>query len=567
MSQLPALSAAIHSVNTAYPQVSCYLPGPHYSSSFTRTLPVLYQDNSIQKETRLKLLSQARNRQLQRKTCIALSRAEQYQRKNERIHARKAHKLHLKSVTREIHSMRDQAEKAAVVIQRWVRGWLCRLHLDLDMIEAEKREVKGKIGEMTTFARRFYLITGNGPSEAATVLQRAYRRYRKVKMIRTVEHGYLLYRDYLERQLTPVITRFLRMRLAASHLNSLKFQVYRTHRLEEIRLTLARLRLERWWHRLSLNFKSIQEKIKRFRRRKYAHKIRTTKQMAMAAVIMQKAGEEGTAEHTQETETDGLGDEEKLRRGSLCISDLSSERLQALEEARERKRHQELEQKMKACGIYKAREMPLFPLLAEKTLSETPHQPMFSRLMMPTEVMRYRCTTAYESPKYLSLHKRTATTTPQSILTKLSTSPPLSSRDAEFRKPRKRQEEPRYTQPTASYIQAVEARNACLPSESFKLPLKGWTPKGNVLMKTYAFMCKERQRKGLKTAKQHWIPMTSVYEAAYVPGLDNSAVEKREFHAKPLDKRILRRPGDTRMWSIGVETYDDGRSSLLNSSI
>ena len=79
MAQLPVLTslpAAIHSVNRAYPQVSSYLPAAlgRSVSCFSRQLPVLYQDNSIQKETRLKRQSKAKASLLRRQTCIAQSR-------------------------------------------------------------------------------------------------------------------------------------------------------------------------------------------------------------------------------------------------------------------------------------------------------------------------------------------------------------------------------------------------------------------------------------------------------------------------------------------------------------
>ena len=572
MAQLPVLTslpAAIHSVNRAYPQVSSYLPAAlgRSVSCFSRQLPVLYQDNSIQKETRLKRQSKAKASLLRRQTCIAQSRTAQIQRQKAHLQTQKAHRSHLQSLHREIHSQRQQADQAATTIQRWVRGWLCRLRQEGAVIEWKRRDVQGKVGEMTGFANRFYMTTGNGPAEAAVVLQRAFRRYRKVKMIRVIERGYRLYRDYQEHQLTPILTRFLRMRLATAELKRLKFETFRTRRLEEIRLTLTRLRLERWWRRLGLSFKAVQDKVKRFRRRKYAHRARAAKQTIAAAQVIAKVIEEGTADRTQETEEDGA--EDRQRRYSLCASETSSEKARAAEEALEQQRKFELQQKLKACGVHKAREMPLFPLLAEKPVQEAPYslkQNVFSRIMMPTEAMKYRCTTAYLPPKDLFVHRRTATTTPQTAITKLS-SPPASSRGLEER-PRKR-EEHRYSQPTASFLQAVEARNAYLPLETLVLPRKGWTPKGNLLTKTYASICKEREKKGVATPTHPWIPMISVYEAEYVPGLDNAAVLPRQFKAKPLNRRILESPRWLRMTigegeSRGVEALGDYR---LNSSI
>lgn len=572
MSQLPVLSnlpEAIHSANRAYPQVSCYLPAGlgRSVSCFSHQLPILYQDNSIQKETRLKRHSRAKASLLRRQTCIAESRTAKLQSQRAHIQTQKAHRSHLKSVHREIHSLRQQADQAATTIQRWVKGWLCRLRLEGQVIEWKRRDVKGKVGEMTGFANRFYMTTGNGPAEAAVVLQRAFRRYRKVKMIRIIEHGYLLYRDYQERQLSPVLTRFLRMLLASAELKRLQFEAFRVRRLEEIRITLTRLRLERWWRRLGLSFKVVQDKIKRFRRRKYARKARAAKQTVAAVQAIAKVVEEGTADRTQETEEDGA--EDRQRRYSLCASESSSGKARAAEEALEQQRKFQLQQKLTACGVRKAREMPLFPLLAEKPIQEAPYslkQNVFSRLLMPTEAMKYRSTTAYIAP--LPVHRRTATTTPQTAFTKLS-SPPASSRGLE-EKPRKR-EEHRYSQPTVSFLQAVEARNACLPLESLVLPRKGWTPKGNLLTKTYAFTCKERQKKGIVTPTHPWIPMISVYEAEYVPGLDNAAVQPRQFKAKPLNRKILESPRWLRMTigegegrSVGVEALGD---YLLNSSI
>jgi hypothetical protein len=451
-----------------------------------------------------------------------------------------------------------------------VRGWLCRLRVESEIIEWKRRDVKRKVGDMAGFANRFYMTTGNGPVEAALVLQRAFRRYRKVKMIRIIQRGYLLYRDYQERQLTPVLTRFLRMHLAVAELNRLKFEAFRVRSLEKIRINLTRLRLERWWKRLGLTFKMAQDKIKRFRRRKYAHKAKAAKQTIAVAHVIAKPAETGTPDRTQETEGDA--EDPRQRKYSLCVSETSSEKARVAEEALEQQRKFELQQKLKACGFRKPREMPLFPLLAEKPIQETPYSPqqnVFSRLMMPTEVMKYRCTTAYISPKSFSLHRRTATTTPQTALTKLSSSPPASSRGLEERP--KKQEKPRYSQPTASFLQAVEARNAYLPLDTIVLSRKGWTPRGSLLTKTYASTCKERQKKGVATPTHPWVPMLSVYEAEYVPALDNSAVVPRQFKAKPLNRRILESPrwlemsieGGSR--HVGVEALD--RSSMFNSSI
>jgi hypothetical protein len=131
------------------------------SHFFTKSIPALYSDNSMQKHSeKINKLAKERSKAIRNKSLL---RAKQERKKaiEQRI---ELNKLVESRVTSEIAQRIERLMRmgrAAVVIQRHVRGFLARKKTEDQRMEYKRRAILSQINELTQISYNCFYEVGN----------------------------------------------------------------------------------------------------------------------------------------------------------------------------------------------------------------------------------------------------------------------------------------------------------------------------------------------------------------------------------------------------------------------
>ena len=227
----------------------------------------LYQDNSLfkssvlseKRKNQLKLLPN-RQKLLEEKSIIRRKSEERYKVQSQWEAIYKA------QVTSHYNKFKRMNE-AALTIQRYTRGFLSRLHTDAILLPLEENLNEKLLSSMCIQIQKVTLGIEIILLPAVLRIQQAYRRYLVRKKI-------LLWISYLNflsglriayaEGLVSTWALTIKHRL---FIYNIKFEKYRVRKLREIRRNLAILAIKGVWERYKFTFKTIKDRVLRYKRR------------------------------------------------------------------------------------------------------------------------------------------------------------------------------------------------------------------------------------------------------------------------------------------------------------
>lgn len=460
---------------------------------FTSNVKSFYQDNSLDKHLRLKTHSAALHIQLIKSRLMTKARLERLKLHREALIQHNQRQEQLCTLQSSIRTDTHHLLSSVVCIQKHVRGWLCRLHFSNLLIEKDKKIVLERVESLGEFTRWLYVSSEKEVLRKVAVIQKAYRRYKRLKMISVLRIAYFILKDREIVRSCLLIESSFRRFLADKNLKNIKFQIHREEKLHQIRRNLAILRISSLLKSLGLTVKSIKSKFRRMKRRR---RIRSRGSPRRSTGNF--SFDSGSYTSIKDPSLDSKGLEEG--NDTLNLSSGLTNELRESAVLRERKRWEEMRRTMEALGYRRPREVLYTPVMEGKR-GESPGLWGTTELMWSAGQTQLR--REWEKPRTATpnVHKRSSTRTG------------------------------RYMDPTESFANWL---GKSVEEPKLKVGYRYWRPRGKVLEQTVAWAGKRRVKSQRPQSTCSWRPISCSVEPEYIPALSNPAYPRHKaVHPKP----------------------------------
>lgn len=155
---------------------------------------------------------------------------------------------------------------AATVIQKHVRGFLTRKHVEPLLIAAKLKKTKEKINKIVSKEKHYLYEVGAMPVKSAIIIQKAYRRYLlKCKLDRLMT-TYQLYLVIKEEANYAKLKHHLHLFCLYCLAKDKKFTLFKTRKLKEIKEKIASRKIIRILRSKNIKLHSIIDRIKKYKR-------------------------------------------------------------------------------------------------------------------------------------------------------------------------------------------------------------------------------------------------------------------------------------------------------------
>lgn len=500
-------------------QPTCLKQWHGLSDHFTSAISSFYTDNSLSKSLRQHTRNTSLHSHLLRSHLISKARIERLKLQRESLQTHTLHLQQIRTAHQDFAAASHTLTLAVICVQRHVRGWLCRTHYSQVLIEQGKQTVLRQVESLDEFARWMYVSTEQEVRCKVALIQKAYRRYRRLKMIEVLAKAYVLLMEQEERANSLLIATCFRRFLAYKQVKTVQFAINRDLKLREIRRKLAILRISSIWKSLGITLKGLKSKLRRAhrRQRRARSKVRSPKRSS-GHLDFDSGSYSSIKDTSMASGADDLSD-------PLNRSSFQSNMLLDCGLWRWRKRQEEVRTTMQALGFLRPKEVSFTPVM-EGRRGDSPvlwrtETRGVARLLATTEAANERCRSSQSKRTGIEEWKRTVTATPR------------------VRELRGQQvmRTGRYMDPTESFSNWLDKG----VEEQVKRHSPGyWKPKGKVLLQTVAWASKRRPKSQRPASTCSWRPFTSSVEPEYIPSLDNSTYQSKQFQARPYHKALAR---------------------------
>ena len=503
-------------------QPSCLKQWHGLSDHFTSAISSFYADNSLSKSLHQRTHSTTVHFHLLRSHLITKARIERLKLQRESIQTHNLHLQQIRTAHQNLAAASHTFTLAVLCVQRHVRGWLCRIHYSQVLIERGKETVQRQVESLDEFARWMYVSTEREVMCKVALIQKAYRRYRRLKMIEVLAKAYAVLMEWEARASSLLITTCFRRFLAYKQVKTAQFAINRDLKLREIRRKLAILRISSIWKSLGITLKGLKSKLRRaYRRQRRARsKVRTGSPKRSLGHMDFDSGSYSSIKDT--SMASGTADElsDPLNRSSFQSNMLLDCGLW-----RWRKRQEEVRTTMQALGFVRPKEVSFTPVM-ENRRGDSPvlwrtETSGVARLLATTEAANERCRSSQSKRTGTEEWRRTVTATPQ-------------VREVQGKRVVRTG---RYMDPTESFTNWHDKG----AEEQVKRRWPGyWKPRGKVLLQTVAWASKRRPKSQRPASTCSWRPFASSVEPEYIPSLDNSTYLSKQFQARPYHRALPR---------------------------
>ena len=151
-------------------------------------------------------------------------------------------------------------ESAALLIQRWARGFLVRRQYKDEIWKITLKLLTGKVDSLEVTVDKCLKFIGDTAKHAATVIQKHARRYLAQKRYKNMKDEFYEHQERLKNEKAVAIQKIVRGHLARKRVNSMKEAKLMNSKLEAIRIKLLILRLKEFWHRKKFVWDVIRRK-------------------------------------------------------------------------------------------------------------------------------------------------------------------------------------------------------------------------------------------------------------------------------------------------------------------
>ncbi|OMJ68705.1 hypothetical protein SteCoe_33777 [Stentor coeruleus] len=448
-------------------------------------------------------------------------------------------------------------DKAALAIQKIVRGFLVRIKIEPMLLEIREINTEKVVQELRIQTDICMLSLGTNTIPAIKLIQAAYRRYEFRKKLIIMRKCYELYLRQREEMICDFLRKAFLNYSCKIQRDHLAFLRYRVIRLEQIKENIAILTVKKIWRAKKLSFKIVKEKFIRIKRRKAAMQNKEAYQKYLASL----GGPNPAPKNQKKIQESGSKDSKNLTEGKA--EDGEGEKLNNPEDDEEYKEAQRIKEiidrkiKEKVATGKLAYAIPdrkdkkmILPMMQEKALNEPfEEEGIKSKLFYITlsnfakgrslsrESRPMTRNLNISTPKELNQRRHYDIGIPLPRLSLLETanvpliqSPPLIVTEVEhahFLLPTtasaNRTEEPVQPSWRAVYHKASGKKHKRIKLD-FNIKNEG----------------EERTTRPIQVKERvnHWIPVARRF-STYVLGLDNSAYTQYKWTPLKLDKRIL----------------------------
>ncbi|OMJ93343.1 hypothetical protein SteCoe_3696 [Stentor coeruleus] len=455
------------------------------------------------------------------------------------------------------YNSKVNCDKAALKIQKIVRGFLVRIKIEPMLLEIREINTEKVVRELRIQTDICMLSLGTNTIPAIKLIQAAYRRYEFRKKLIIMRKCYELYLKQREEMICDFLRRAFLNYSCKIKRDHLAFLRYRVIRLEQIKENIAILTVKKIWRAKKLSFKIVKEKFIRIKRRKAAMQNKEAYQKYLASIggpnpasknqkKMQESGSKDSKNLTEGKVEDGEGEKQNNPE-----DDEEYKEAQRIKEIIDRKIKEKVAMGKLAYAIPDRKENKMMlPMMQEKALNEPiEEEGVKSKLFYITlsnfakgrslsrESRPMTRNLNISTPKELNQRRHFDIGMPLPRLALLESaniplipSPPLIVSEVEhahFLLPTtasiNKTEEPVQPSWRAVYHKVSGKKN-----RKIKLDLNIKNEDGE--RTTRPMQIKERVT--------HWIPVARRF-SKYIPGLDNSAFMPYKWTPLQLDKRIL----------------------------
>jgi hypothetical protein len=239
------------------------------NNQFARPDLPLYQDNSFTKHEYVLGKDQRRLNLIQKEFDKAKTNVEELR---SQIHYSYITKKQLMTVFRRKQLKKEETERAAIKIQKFVRGFLIRKKFltvknTQELVDLQRKIVTIRLQGLEKTNKFYMFYLGTAPTRAAVIIQRSVRRLLfRLKIAKFIKYHEKLLNDRAEK-IFSVIRKHLLVYAARVKIEITKFLKYRVKRLEQIKRKVAILQIAKIYRSNKWSFKVIKHKISKFKRR------------------------------------------------------------------------------------------------------------------------------------------------------------------------------------------------------------------------------------------------------------------------------------------------------------
>lgn len=243
-------------------------PTTSYGLRFTFTSRQVsqYTNNSLNKTQYISKKQKSRMESLKKETEKITKSKEHHKNLRGRLAQLKTDQSLYKEKVKETDELLETQNKAAVVIQRFARGYLLRKKIDEEWHAMKREKLIEMVTEMDNSHNRFIYKVGKMPLIATIILQRAVRRHFFYKKIMRIKKVYLHMLELKEQETYRLIRTVLKNLYCVKLVNTLKFERFRNKRLAVIKNKLALLTIKNVFAREKMSWKIVRIRIRKFKR-------------------------------------------------------------------------------------------------------------------------------------------------------------------------------------------------------------------------------------------------------------------------------------------------------------
>ncbi|OMJ85040.1 hypothetical protein SteCoe_13762 [Stentor coeruleus] len=526
----------------------------------------LYNDNSLNKGTLLKEKQGIEMKQLFIKQTLLDKQASV---RNNAISKRKMQETWdgiVQDKIAEYKANYAKENKAATVIQKYIRGHLLRMAVEQDFIDLIEIKCDKLIKESTAQALEIMLNLGVILVPATTAIQKAFRRYLIKKKISRLQKCYENYLYEKAEEAARMAKVSMRIIINYRILKELRFYQYRKRRLVQIKERLAILKIKEFWKSKKLSFRIIREKILRLKRRQAAllNKEAYTKYLNSLGGKLEKKPAHKLSIGSEDDKRSGSESPPRQIEDNMPGNTMDEEEFleaQQIKELIQKKIQDKVEKGKRSYGINENKQIMVLPIMQEKALKESPSSD--NRLMDVTssvfakgrsitrEKGRVGRTTIISPPPNYE-HKKMFEKVQAPHMRDLFTPQP----DMPYINPPKNLDYAEFMAPTKSF---TSKKYKIYSNASYKKKeLKNLPVGSNLITSTITYSMKQQQKRTLNKKKH--LSFSGEREK-YIPSISNSSYSPIPWKPLPLNRNILMTTQYGKKFSKESDFY---RYSIIN---
>ncbi|CAG9334428.1 unnamed protein product [Blepharisma stoltei] len=220
-----------------------------------------YEDQTLDKATRLKIKelqsmrwANSARRQISDKDQKLLEIQKEQEQEN--IKQSRIKRLFIKH-----QELEQKLETAAVTIQRYARGYIIRKIYNKSYIELEKKKLQNYLALLENQVNEYWRNMGESANKAAIVIQKYVKGMKIRKYFGPVLKLRIEQRKKKMQKVSSVIQVCWKQFLASNYIENLRYELEKVKKLEKIRENLVFLRVKEFWKRNRVRFTVIKNKV------------------------------------------------------------------------------------------------------------------------------------------------------------------------------------------------------------------------------------------------------------------------------------------------------------------